>query len=147
MCPPCRCRLEIRVRNDSIAAVDRFRPMAGDPGRHRPRHPVALHVADSRPSQVVHDPPGRPRGPAGGPPLLDVALPTLAQVRPLQVGKPGQLKALPHFSPLRFLGYFAMLESLLTHAPNPSDPYDSITRQVQKRRALLELWPFRWGKP
>lgn len=49
----------------------------------------------------------------------------------------GELKALPHHSPLRFLGYFAILESMLTHTPNPSDPYDSITRQVKKKLALL----------
>ncbi len=48
-----------------------------------------------------------------------------------------QLKALQHDSPLRFLGYFAVLESLLTHPPKPSDPYDSITRQVKKKIALL----------
>lgn len=48
-----------------------------------------------------------------------------------------QLKGLPHGSPLRFLGYFALLEALLTHVPKPSDPYDSITRQVQKKLALL----------
>lgn len=50
----------------------------------------------------------------------------------------GQLKAFPHSSPLRFLGYFAILESLLTHAPRPLDPYDSITRQVRKKLALLD---------
>lgn len=48
------------------------------------------------------------------------------------------LKALPHHSPLRFLGYFGILESLLTHAPKPSDPYDSITRQVKRKVALLD---------
>jgi hypothetical protein len=47
------------------------------------------------------------------------------------------LKGLPHRSPLRFLGYFALLESLLTHVPKPSDPYDSITRQVANKLALL----------
>lgn len=53
-----------------------------------------------------------------------------------------ELKALPHKSPLRFLGYFAILESLLTHAPKPTDPYDSITRQVKKKLALLDRrWP------
>jgi len=53
-----------------------------------------------------------------------------------------QLKGLPHGSPLRFLGYFGLLESLLTHAPKPSDPYDSITRQVKKKVALLDhRWP------
>jgi len=49
----------------------------------------------------------------------------------------GQLKGLPHGSVLRFLGYFAILESLLTHVPKPSDPYDSITRQVKKKLTLL----------
>jgi hypothetical protein len=51
------------------------------------------------------------------------------------------LKTLPHYSPLRFLGYFALLESMLTHLPNPEDRYDSITRQVKKKIALLnERW-------
>jgi len=36
------------------------------------------------------------------------------------------------------LGYFAVLESLLTHAPNPTDPYDSITRQIKKKLAVLD---------
>ncbi|MGO9116052.1 MAG: hypothetical protein ACLQPD_00380 [Desulfomonilaceae bacterium] len=54
----------------------------------------------------------------------------------------GQLKGLPHHSPLRFLGYFAILESLLTHAPKPLDPYDSITRQVKKKLILLD---HRWA--
>lgn len=58
-------------------------------------------------------------------------------------GQLSQLKALPHKSPLRFLGYFAILESLLTHAPMPTDPYDSITRQVKKKVALLNR---RWDK-
>lgn len=54
------------------------------------------------------------------------------------------LKALPHGSPLRFLGYFAVLESLLTHPPLPSDPYSSITRQVKKK---IELLNNRWNRP
>ncbi len=49
----------------------------------------------------------------------------------------GHLKDLPRNSPLRFLGYFAILESLLTHAPKETDPYDSITRQVKKKIALI----------
>ncbi|WP_342349781.1 hypothetical protein [uncultured Nitrospira sp.] len=53
-----------------------------------------------------------------------------------------QLKGLPHKSPLRFLGYFGILESWLTHAPKATDPYDSITRQVKKKVALLDN---RWG--
>src|SRR5262249_35465589 len=48
------------------------------------------------------------------------------------------LKGLPHRSPLRFLGYFAALESVLTHAPKPDDRYDSIIRQVKKKLALLD---------
>lgn len=53
------------------------------------------------------------------------------------------LKGLPHGSPLRFLGYFALLESILTHAPKPDDRYDSITRQVKKKLALLDN---RWAR-
>lgn len=48
-----------------------------------------------------------------------------------------QLKSLPTESPFRFLAYFSVLESLLTHMPEPTDPYDSITRQVKKKIALL----------
>jgi hypothetical protein len=48
-----------------------------------------------------------------------------------------QLKSLPSHSTMRFLGYFAILESLLTHLPQPTDPYDSITRQVKKKITLL----------
>lgn len=47
------------------------------------------------------------------------------------------LRGMPYESPLRFLGYFALLESLLTHPPKQTDPYDSITRQVKKKLALL----------
>jgi len=54
------------------------------------------------------------------------------------IGQIHQLKALPHNSPLRFLGYFAVLESILTHSPDPTDPYDSITRQVKSKIALLD---------
>jgi hypothetical protein len=48
------------------------------------------------------------------------------------------LDALPYDSPLLFLGYFAILESLLTHAPNPTDTIDSITRQVKRKLILLD---------
>jgi hypothetical protein len=54
----------------------------------------------------------------------------------------GELKGLPYVSSLRFLGYFALLESMLTHSPKPEDPYDSITRQVKKKLALLN---HRWS--
>lgn len=50
----------------------------------------------------------------------------------------GSLKGLPDESPLRFLGYFALLESLLTHQPEPTDPYDSITRQIVNKLNLLD---------
>ncbi|MFN7954787.1 MAG: hypothetical protein U0610_23885 [bacterium] len=54
-----------------------------------------------------------------------------------QAARLGHLKCLPHDSPLRFLGYFAILEGLLTHNPKPGDPHDSITRQVNSKVALL----------
>jgi hypothetical protein len=49
-----------------------------------------------------------------------------------------EMKDLPLFSALQFLGYFAVLESLLTHPPKPTDPYESITRQIKKKLALLD---------
>lgn len=48
------------------------------------------------------------------------------------------LDALPYKSPLLFLGYFAILESLLTHEPKPTDTIDSITRQVKRKLTLLD---------
>jgi hypothetical protein len=48
------------------------------------------------------------------------------------------LGAVPSYSPLQFLGYFAVLEALLTHLPKPTDPYDSITRQIKRKVALLD---------
>lgn len=48
-----------------------------------------------------------------------------------------ELKDLPRFSPLQILGYFAILESVLTHQPNPDDRYESITRQITQELALL----------
>ena len=47
------------------------------------------------------------------------------------------MKDLPPFSPLQILGYFAILESILTRQPNPDDRYDSITRQITQKLALL----------
>jgi hypothetical protein len=60
---------------------------------------------------------------------------SLDLTRPLQ--EFGNLLELPTRSPLRLLGYFAVLESLLTHAPKPSDPYDSLTRQVKTKLNLI----------
>lgn len=48
------------------------------------------------------------------------------------------LDALPYESPLLFLGYFAILESLLTHQPKGTDTIDSITRQVKQKVLLLD---------
>lgn len=47
------------------------------------------------------------------------------------------LKGISNKSPLKYLGYFGLLESLLTHAPKLTDPYDSIGRQIRKKIALL----------
>jgi hypothetical protein len=52
-------------------------------------------------------------------------------------GRMGDLKLLPSRSPLIFLGYFAILESLLSHPPRISDPYDMVIRQVKSKLALL----------
>jgi hypothetical protein len=54
------------------------------------------------------------------------------------------LQDLPRFCPLQVLGYFAVLESLLTHAPKPDDRYDSIIRQIRQKLALLNK---RWNPP
>jgi hypothetical protein len=48
-----------------------------------------------------------------------------------------RLGGIDHGSLLRFLGYFSIIESLLSHAPKPTDPYDSITRQVLTKFSLL----------
>jgi hypothetical protein len=47
------------------------------------------------------------------------------------------LRMIAKQSSLRFLGLFAILESLLTHPPKHGDPHDSITRQVTNKMALL----------
>jgi hypothetical protein len=49
-----------------------------------------------------------------------------------------QLEAVPSYSPLRLLGYFSMLEGLLTHKPKQTDPYESITRQIKKKVPLVD---------
>lgn len=48
------------------------------------------------------------------------------------------LETLQPESDVAFLGYFSILESLLTHKPDPRDPNDSITRQVKKKITLLD---------
>ena len=63
--------------------------------------------------------------------------PKLVDVRQF-VNQLHQLEAVPSYSPLRFLGYFAILEGLLTHKPIQTDPYSSITRQIKKKVALVD---------
>jgi hypothetical protein len=48
-----------------------------------------------------------------------------------------QLDQIPKHSPMRFLGYISILESLITHAPDPKDPADSLTRQVRQKMLLI----------
>jgi len=48
-----------------------------------------------------------------------------------------KMRMLDRRSNLALLGYFALIESILTHAPKLSDPYDSITRQIKSKMALL----------
>ena len=48
-----------------------------------------------------------------------------------------ELKEPSRFSPLQILGYFAILESVLTHQPNPEDRYESITRGSLRSYPLL----------
>jgi hypothetical protein len=55
-----------------------------------------------------------------------------------------ELEELRSDSASKFLGYFGILESLLTHKPDPKDQYDSTTRQVKSKVALLD---HRWSPP
>lgn len=48
-----------------------------------------------------------------------------------------QLDKIPKNSPLCFLGYMSVLESLITHAPESNDPSDSLTRQVTQKMILI----------
>ena len=48
-----------------------------------------------------------------------------------------QLDQIPKQSPLRFLGYVSVLESMITHQPAGTDTIDSITRQVRQKMILL----------
>src|SRR5262249_20121755 len=47
------------------------------------------------------------------------------------------LDAIPRSSNLRFLGYVGIIESLVTHMPDPKDPNDSLTRQVRTKMKLI----------
>ncbi len=46
------------------------------------------------------------------------------------------LRDIPHRG-MRLLGYFTLIESVLTHKPDPQDRYQSLTRQIKKKMALL----------
>jgi hypothetical protein len=59
-------------------------------------------------------------------------------------GELGQLKSLPASSPLRDLGYFTLLEALLTHPPDPNDRHETLTNQIKRKIALLSN---RWETP
>ena len=67
---------------------------------------------------------------------LDKADRKLVDAREL-AGRLAELRVLPSYSPLLFLAYFAILESMLTHQPKPTDTIDSISRQIKKKIALL----------
>lgn len=48
-----------------------------------------------------------------------------------------ELRNVPMDSPLRHLGYFIVIEALLTHAPAPGDSADTLSRQMQTKLPLL----------
>jgi len=48
------------------------------------------------------------------------------------------LRSIPLSSRLAILGLFSVLESLLTHAPEPIDPSSSLTRQITRKIALIQ---------
>lgn len=49
-----------------------------------------------------------------------------------------QLRMIPISSDLIILGLFSIIESLLTHDPKPTDPTDSLSRQIKKKILLLQ---------
>jgi hypothetical protein len=49
-----------------------------------------------------------------------------------------ELDVVPEHSRTKLLGYFGVVESLLSHAPAPQDPVDSITRQLKRNLILLD---------
>lgn len=48
-----------------------------------------------------------------------------------------ELSSVPIASQLRHLGYFIVIEALLTHAPQPGDSADTLSRQLQTKLPLL----------
>ena len=53
------------------------------------------------------------------------------------------LRGLPRDSDFQALGLFTVIESLATHAPDPKDPTDSLTRQVKSKMNLISKRFFR----
>lgn len=49
-----------------------------------------------------------------------------------------QLDRLPDQTPMKQLGYFVVIEALLTHKPNPDDPNDGIVRQLKRNLRMLD---------
>ncbi len=60
-----------------------------------------------------------------------------AEVLQRAVSEYQSLDGIPRWSPLRFLGYMMIIESLATHKPDEHDPYSSLTRQVKKKMQLV----------
>ena len=54
------------------------------------------------------------------------------------IDESASLRTLGRHPRLRLLGRFSILESMLVHKPKPSDPHDSITRQVKAKMVLLD---------
>jgi hypothetical protein len=48
------------------------------------------------------------------------------------------LKSIPKNSDLMVIGLFSIVETLLTHNPQPNDPTDSLSRQIQSKMTLVE---------
>ena len=81
----------------------------------------------------------------------------IARVRPIVDGEwPGifaafqrrfELTSIPLAAPLRHLGYFVVVEALLTHAPKGSDPADSLGRQLKTSIPLLSNRMLHHGDP
>lgn len=56
----------------------------------------------------------------------------------LTIGQFIQLRRIPRSMPLRVLGCFTLMESLLAHKPDPTDQHQSLTRQIYQKLALLD---------
>lgn len=66
-------------------------------------------------------------------PIVDGEWPTIQEAFQRRL----ELQSVPLASPLRHLGYFVVVEALLTHAPAQGDPADSLGRQLQMTIPLL----------